>query len=222
MPSMVGSIPAPATNIPMPNPTTEKNPLGAGIAKGAHLTRNEGVVRIQALAMMRELAGGKSLADVAVKFNTSAAIVRSRMNYAQRAGLFTHHEDVILRGMVPLAEDVLIERLMLGDKEVALEVYKGTGLFRKPGTRAPAATENDGKGGQAETLESHIAKLRSAKELFESTGAVDAEFAGVVTPPPPSPLAALEASIAAIAASPEPAEEQLDLFGEPEPDEQLG
>lgn len=195
----------------MSNPATEKNPLGGGLVKGSTLTRSDGVKRIQALAMMRELAGGKSLADVAVKFNTSQHIVKSRMNYAQRAGLFTHHEDVILRGMVPLAEDVLIEKLLLGDKEVALEVYKGTGLFRKPGTRAPAATENDGKG-NVETLESHIAKLRNAKELFESTGAVDAEFAGVFEAPTPSPLAALEASLAAIATSPEPAEEQLDLF----------
>jgi hypothetical protein len=204
----------------MSNPTTEKNPAGAGLQKGSTLVRSDGVKRIQALAMMRELAGGKSLAETAVKFNTSQNVVRARLNYAQRAGLFTHHEDVILRGMVPLAEDVLIEKLLLGDKEVALEVYKGTGLFRKPGTRAPAATENDGKGGNQETLESHIAKLRTAKELFESTGTVDAEFSSVFgAPAAPLPqltgLEALEASIAAIAASEEPAEPQLDLFGNP-------
>lgn len=166
---------------------TPTNPHGVGLDKGATLQRLDPVKRIQALAMWRELTNGASVAEVAAKFHVSPHVVRRRLSYGDRAGLFIHHEDVILKSMVPLAENVLIEALIDGDKAVALEIYKGTGLLRKPGTKAPAVAEAGGVKG--DSLEDHIARLRQTHDLAET---VDAQFtsqhdplAGLLSPGEP-------------------------------------
>lgn len=150
------------------NDTPKNKP---GLKPGSTVVRHDGVKKIQALAMMREVALGKSVADVAKQFNVTPTIVRARMSYAQRAGLFVHHEDVILSSMVPRAEGLLLTVLdpnTVVDPalkvKVALEVMKGTGLFRKPGTTAPAALQ--GASGKAkQTLEDYINQLRSSGDI---------------------------------------------------------
>jgi hypothetical protein len=156
----------PVSDLPDP---MEKHRRG-GSKKGEPHVRNDSAKRIQALAFMRFMTTtGADAKQTAAHFGTKPSIVRARLSYAQRAGLFTQHEDVILSGMVPMAENVLVSVLhpdSLVDPElkvkVALEVYKGTGLFRKPGVQAPATAERGGKKG--DTLEEHIARLRASKE----------------------------------------------------------
>lgn len=167
---------------------------GPGIPKGQKLVRNEGVKKIQALAMMRELALGKTPKDVAKQFNTSVNVVKARLSYAQRAGLFVQHEDVILTQMVPAAQSVLLNALhnpyldpALRIK-VALEVEKGVGLLRKPGTAAPAALQGANRKAQA-TLEDYINQLRDSAGKLPEGVAVDAEYsiAGLAEPPSLTP-----------------------------------
>jgi hypothetical protein len=162
-------------------PNTHQQPNKGGLKKGAKLVTNDGVRKIQALAMMRELALGKTVGQVAEQFNTSKTVVRARLSYAQRAGLFVHHEDVILSQMVPHAQNVLMgvldPNVMLDPElkvKVALEVFKGTGLLRKPGTAAPAALQGANKKSQA-TLEEYINSLRTGETITEGD-AVDAEY----------------------------------------------
>lgn len=150
-------------------PTREDGTVG--IKPGQSMVRNEGVKKIQAVALIREMAvNGGNLTAAAKKFNLSTATVRSRLSYAQRAGLFVQHEDTLLTGIVPRAEQALlgfleptvIDGMVLPySKEqatVAVQVFKGVGLFRKPGTTAPATAEVSGSKGL--TLEDHINALR--------------------------------------------------------------
>lgn len=161
--------------------TQEKQPGKPGNPVGVSQIRNEGVKKIQALAMMRELALGKTVKDVALQFNTSRAVVKARLSYAQRAGLFVRHEDVILTQMVPAAEKYLLHALSDPTMDpalkikVALEVHKGTGLFRKPGTAAPAALQGANKKSQA-TLEDYINKLRQDDGTLPEGEIFDAEY----------------------------------------------
>jgi hypothetical protein len=164
-------------------------PKKAGNPKGTSQVRNEGVKKIQALAMMRELALGKSVPEVAKQFNTSNTIVRARLSYAQRAGLFVHHEDVILTQMVPKAQAVLLAALSDNHLDpalrikVALEVDKGVGLLRKPGTAAPAALQGVGKKAQV-TLQDYINQLRDSTGKLPEGVAIDTEYSFVGEPEP--------------------------------------
>lgn len=139
------------------------------------------VKRLQGVAMMRDIATkGMKVSEVARKYGVSPDTVARRLSYADRAGLFTKHEDTILEGMVPLSEKIILKHLQQqvekqergeeGDIQTALDIYKGTGLFRKPGTRAPAADQGDGD----ESLAAHIQKLRERAALEQNT--VDADI----------------------------------------------
>lgn len=156
-------------------------PKKAGNPKGTSQIRNSGVKKIQALAMMRELALGKPLAEVAKQFNTSTSIVRARLSYAQRAGLFVHHEDVILTQMVPAAQNVLLAALhdpFLDPAlriKVALEVEKGVGLLRKPGGAVPAALQGANKQASL-TLQDYINQLRDSTGKLPEGVAIEADY----------------------------------------------
>lgn len=204
---------------------------GAGNKPGVSQVRNEAVVRIQAGAFLREAAiNGGDVRAIAAKFNTSPAIVKSRLSYAQRALMFTQHEDMLLAGIVPQAERIilgflqpeflpdangeLVELRPTKDQaDLAAKVFSGTGLFRKPGTTAPAAANMGGKAG--ESLEDYIAKLRvqgaelSAQIAEEAT---DVEFS-VLGQPESTPVEGLRSGDQPAAGEARAAEGDADADG---------
>lgn len=181
-----------------------------GRKPGQTAVRNPDIRKVQAIALMREMSlNGGNLTSAAAKFNLSIATARARLSEAQRAGLFTQHEDTLLTGMVPRAENMLLrflEPVVVRDKEgqpvvdaetgqpvvlppskdqaaIAVQVMKGVGLFRRPGTIAPAVAEG---GKKRATLADHIAELRAKaaedngeRPLALPEEAVDVEFSEV-------------------------------------------
>lgn len=138
-------------------------------------TIKESILRLQSAAMLRDAASGLNYREIAQKYGVSKDTVQRRLSYAERANLFTKHEDTILEGMVPLAEKAILKRLAVeasdsfSEKpEVALKVYDGTRLFKKDAGKSPSQLIPGGE----ESLDSHIARLRAnaAKEL-ETTDA---------------------------------------------------
>lgn len=178
-----------------------------GLKEGQTRVVNPDVQKLQAVALARETAmNGGDISAAARKFNMTVATARKRLSDHTRAGLFVQHEDALLAGIVPLAEDVIqafLQPQVLMNAEgdliknkngeaivlppskeqaaLAVKVYQGVGLFRKPGTQAPA-TQASGKKGM--TLEDRIAKLRAEAEEAEAAaareqfaeGAIDADI----------------------------------------------
>ena len=173
-----------------------------GRKPGQTAVQNKDVQKLQALALMREMAlNGGNLNSAAAKFNMSIATARARLSHAQRAGLFVQHEDHLLTSIVPRATHMLekfLEPTILGQNEdgtvmiaqptkeqaaIAVQVMKGVGLFRRPGTIAPAVAEG---GKRKATLQDHIEELRAKAEelngeapLLLPEEAVDVEFSEV-------------------------------------------
>lgn len=121
-----------------------------------------GMKKLRALAMVRERIMGNSPAEIAEKFQVSKKTVERTLTYAKRAGLIVEESDRILEDMVPLARGVLIQALQDGDVTVALEVYKGTGLFGAKGKTHGVNTDDD-------ELLRHIERLRRQAAELEAT-----------------------------------------------------
>lgn len=100
---------------------------------------------------------GKSYKDIAAEFNVSEDTVERTLNYAKRAGLVAQFEDQILEELVPAAIENFKTAMQNGDTQVALEVFKGTGLLLRPQERAkPTIADGDGD----EDLEVYIRRIR--------------------------------------------------------------
>lgn len=138
-------------------------------------SKREIVQRVQAQAMVRDAALGMNYREIAKKYGVSKDTVMRRLSYYERAQLYTSHEDKILEGMVPLAEKALMQALnreasesFEGKPEIALEVYKGTRLFKRDAGKNPSEMIPGG----ADTLEAHIARIRdAAAQELETTDA---------------------------------------------------
>lgn len=100
---------------------------------------------------------GQSYKNIATEFNVSEDTVERTLNYAKRAGLVAQFEDQILEELVPAAIENFKTAMQNGDTQVALEVFKGTGLLLRPQERAkPAIADSDGD----EDLEVYIRRIR--------------------------------------------------------------
>lgn len=98
-----------------------------------------------------------SNASIAKEFAISSHTVEREIDWAKRQGLVQDYEDSILTQLVPEAIKVFAAALAAGDRTVALEVLKGTGMLRKPSDKATYGTPPTAEG--EESLEIHIKKV---------------------------------------------------------------
>lgn len=110
--------------------------------------------KIRALMIVkRKLTSGLSEAMIAKEFNVSPQTVARETAFALRENLVDDLEDQLLKQLAPLALANLIKALQRTDSDesakVALEVFKGLGVLKKPRIDRSSASE----GGAGDELE---------------------------------------------------------------------
>lgn len=138
--------------------------------------------RLRALAMIKDRLT-LSRDQVAIKWNVSNRSVDRTLSWAKRANLLVQAEDRILGKTLASAEavmDAALSQQMVQTEhggytpgegpspaavKVALEVFKGTGILRKPGTKSPANPVGD----DSNDLQKHIQVLRAKAALDDAT-----------------------------------------------------
>lgn len=142
--------------------------------------------RIRAMAILKDRINGMSLQEVADKYRVGLVTVQRTLSWAKRASLLVEVEDMVLQDFVPEAATVLLQTIRAktqppvkdGDPvapfvplptpeavRVALEVWKGTGVLRKPGSKSPSNPVGD----SGDDLAKHIQSLRARAALDEAT-----------------------------------------------------
>ena len=145
--------------------------------------------RLRAIAILKDRVEGMSEQDAAEKYRVARSTIQRTMSWAKRANLLVEAEDQVLQEFVPQAGVVLAEAMQgrvtigksdddagvenplvdLGPSEqairVALAVYQGTGIFRKPGAKSPSNPVGDA----GDDLAKHIQSLRAKAALDEAT-----------------------------------------------------
>lgn len=106
-------------------------------------TRDPQIKKLRAIAMVRDKVMGFNKQELAEKYRVSETTVERTLTYARRANIIVEEMDNILQDMVPLARGVLIDALKDGDRSVALEVFKGTGLLGNKGKPSGANADDD-------------------------------------------------------------------------------
>lgn len=97
-----------------------------------------------------------SLVAIGKEFGVSDQTVARSLKWAEKNGLIESFEDQILNDLVPTAMKTLKEAMETGkDAQVALEVFKGIGLFKKHSDKTVATSS-----GESEDLESYLRNKR--------------------------------------------------------------
>lgn len=173
--------------------------------------------RLRALAMVKDSLT-LTRAQVAAKYQLSKESVQRTLSWAARAGLMVEVEDMVLQNFVPEAATVLMQALRARTKpelkegdapppfvpeptpeaiKIAVEVFKGTGVFRKPNQKSPSNPVGDA----GDDLAKHIQAIRARAllretstegELLEQSDSVGqlttgSRIAGYLTPGSPTP-----------------------------------
>lgn len=137
--------------------------------------------KIRALMIVkRKLTSGLSEALIAKEFNVSPKTVAREVKFALRENLVDDLEEQLFKELTPLAIKTLIASLKRVDSDesakVALEVFKGLGVLKKPRIDRASASE----GGAGDELE----YFRLTKRSPQPTG-VGAGLAPDDPPPLP-------------------------------------
>lgn len=120
------------------------------------ILRNHKLRTLRALRMIEGRITGLSLQHIGNMLGLAKKTVSDELAWAERQGLLDNLEKQLLTDLVPAAMKTITAALALNDTATALEVMKGTGLFRKPAERIatnPAASQNE------ESLEVHVRRI---------------------------------------------------------------
>lgn len=119
---------------------------------------NHALYRLRALKMIELRLKGISLVAIGKEFGVSDQTVARSLKWAETNGLIESFEDQILNELVPAAMKTLREAMVDGkNADVALEVFKGIGLFKKHSDKTVQANP-----GGEESLESYLSRKRAA------------------------------------------------------------
>lgn len=128
---------------------------GKAILKG-DLQRMRGLLMLQ-----RKLTSGLSNDLLAKEFNTSRSTIERTLRWVKNTGLINHFEDQILEKLVPQAMSAIEHALKENNAQVALEIFKGTGILKKPREAAsPVQEQND-----SDDLELYIQRKQELAQL---------------------------------------------------------
>lgn len=129
---------------------------------------NQALYRLRALKMIELRLKGISLVAIGKEFGVSDQTVARSLKWAETNGLIESFEDQILNELVPAAMKTLREAMVDGkNADVALEVFKGIGLFKKHTDKTVT------KPGADEDLESYLrSKRQVAGQSVQSAGAL--------------------------------------------------
>lgn len=119
---------------------------------------NQALYRLRALKMIELRLKGISLVAIGKEFGVSDQTVARSLKWAETNGLIESFEDQILNELVPAAMKTLKEAMVDGkNADVALEVFKGIGLFKKHSDKTVQANP-----GGEESLESYLSRKRES------------------------------------------------------------
>ncbi len=114
--------------------------------------------RLRALTILqRKIQTGFSNTVLAKEFNCHSSTIKLHLNKAMTNGTFERLEEEIVSRLIPKAMGALEEALTNNDAQVALEIFKGIGLLKKPSERRAIASEGE------ETLETYTSTILSRK-----------------------------------------------------------
>lgn len=125
-----------------------------GFKSGRAIIQNSQLRQLRDLKILeRKITSGLSNKELAKEFGIYHKTVKNALSRIARSELAQKFEDQLLTELGPLAMNALKGALQAGNEQVALEVLKGIGVLKKPGTPI-----NQGDGDE---LELHIRAKRS-------------------------------------------------------------
>lgn len=105
--------------------------------------------------MIERRLSGTSLKAIGAEFNIQVVHVMNELQWAERQGIVQGFEDQILSELVPASMTALKSAIEAGNTELALEIFKGTGLLRKQADRSPTQPTQVIE----ESLEVHVKRI---------------------------------------------------------------
>ena len=97
---------------------------------------NAKVGELRAALMAIEAAMGRSVKDIATKYQVSPLTVRKDLSLAAESGFIDHYKALAHEGLVPTSLAVYEAHLQMGNLEAARDILYGLGVLQKVPTDA--------------------------------------------------------------------------------------
>jgi DNA-binding Lrp family transcriptional regulator len=119
---------------------------------------NAKVGELRAALMAIEAAVGKSVKDIAAKYQVSTLTVRRDLSLAAESGFIDHYKALAHEGLVPTSLAVYEAHLQMGNLDAARDILYGLGVLQK----APADASKF-KSAAIDSLDAYRAARRERK-----------------------------------------------------------
>lgn len=127
--------------------------------------KDEAMRKVRVKVWIKERVNGLTIDQIAEKYNVHPMTVRRNLSWAKQMDIFMELEDKMMDELMPMAHESLKRALVNEeDGQVALELYKGKNLLKKPGQKI---TVDQGQTG--DDLASYISRLGDMDEDDEWT-----------------------------------------------------
>lgn len=139
----------------------------------ARRSTNHRVDQLRTALIAIERATGKSISEIALKYNVSTAVVHRELSTAEESGLIDAFRGVAYERLMGPALAVYDARLAIGDLDAARDVVFGLGVFAKSG---------DGGRRQrraVETLDAYRSSRKSLDGAVRPTRLEEADDVGI-------------------------------------------
>lgn len=163
---------------PLPNGAARRS---FGVKRGRVKARQHAEQKAQAALMMTQRLSGRSYGEIARMFNTTTGTVKKRLSIPELQEFFATAKEVVATRLLPLALEVMNEKLEQGDGDMAKEVIFGTGILSKnvniAATIAPVAPTDDFDSWRRKRLEaaSEVAAVEALTSAAEAALDADVE-----------------------------------------------